>query len=310
MGGQWDGTDDGQALDALRCAVELGCDFFDTAWQYGDGHAERLLGELMRAPSDRTLYIASKIPPRTGVIPAAVDCPLEAAFPPSHIRQCVERSLANLGVDRIDLMQFHTWQDAWARDESWQQAVAELRDEGLVRAWGIAANRWEPANCVETLATGLIDAVQVTYNIFEQAPEDTVLPLCRRLDIAVIARVPFDEGSLTGTLTAHSAWAKDDWRSGYFHTENLAETVSRVEAVRRLLPAGIDMPTAALRFILANPDVSTVIPGMRQVRHVRENAAAADGASLPEGVLARLRTQRWDRRGHVRGGNPSPGARA
>ncbi len=296
MGGTWGGGDDGLALDALRCAADLGCNFFDTALQYGDGHAERLVGTLLRERRSDGHYIASKVPPRSGRIPADPQARIEDVYPPGHIRECVQRSLRNLGTDRIDLMQFHTWQDGWAGDEQWQQAVRDLTAEGLVRAWGIAANRWEPDNCLDTLRTGLIDAVQVTYNVFEQAPEDKVLPLCAELDVAVIARVPFDEGGLTGTLTRQTEFAEGDWRNSYFPAAALAETVDRAEALRDLLPAGMSLPELALRFILSNPSVSTVIPGMRHRRHVTRNLRAAEKGALPTELLIRLRQHRWDRR--------------
>jgi aryl-alcohol dehydrogenase-like predicted oxidoreductase len=195
----------------------------------------------------------------------------------------------------VDLLQFHVWEDAWADDDGWQRAVDDLRREGLVRGVGVSVNRWEPWNVRRTLRTGLVDAVQVIYNIFDQAPEDELFPLCRALDIAVIARVPFDEGSLTGTLTNDTRWPAGDWRNSYFVPENLAATVKRVDALRPLVPAGMTMPALALRFILAHPDVSVVIPGMRKSAHVRANIATSGGEPIPPDLLERLRGHRWDR---------------
>jgi aryl-alcohol dehydrogenase-like predicted oxidoreductase len=295
MGGGWSDSEDAQSLESLHRAVELGCTFFDTAWGYGAGHSEGLLGELVRAHPDKQLYTASKIPPKNFKWPSRRGFTLDECFPPEHIREYTEKSLENLGLDSVDLMQFHVWEDAWARDERWQRAVDDLKREGLIRAMGVSINRWEPDNVLATLHTGAIDAVQVIYNIFDQNPEDRLFPLCDELNIAVIARVPFDEGTLTGTLTKDSTWPADDWRSSYFVPENLNASVDRAEALRPLIPAGMTMPEMALRFILANPTVSTVIPGMRKLRHVEANIAASDGAALPPALLEKLRAHRWDR---------------
>ena len=294
MGG-WTGSDDDQSRAALEEAVRLGCNFFDTAWGYGKGHSEGLLGELVRAHPETRLYTASKVPPRNFTWPSRRGFTLDEVFPPEHIREYTERSLENLGLERMDLQQFHVWEDAWAHDERWQHAVDDLKREGLIGGVGISVNRWEPWNVLETLRTGLVDAVQVIYNVFDQAPEDDLFPLCAELGVAVIARVPFDEGSLTGNLTRESRWPDGDWRNLYFGPENLGPTVDRVEALRPEVPEGMEMPEMALRFALGHPAVSTVIPGMRKLPHVRANLAASDAGPLPAGLTERLRAHRWDR---------------
>lgn len=295
MGG-WTESDDDTSRQALQLAVDLGCNFFDTAWGYGEGHSERLLGELVRANPERRLYTATKIPPKNFKWPSRRGYTLDETFPPDHIREYTEKSLANLGLPGVDLIQFHVWEDDWAGDERWRRAIDDLKREGLVGAVGISINRWEPWNAIRTLRTGAIDAVQVIYNIFDQAPEDELFPVCRELNIGVIARVPFDEGTLTGTLTRDSRWPEGDWRNTYFVPENLIPSVERAEALKPLVPAGMTMPELALRFILSNPDVDTVIPGMRKPGHVRSNIAASDAGPLPGDLLARLREHRWDRR--------------
>ncbi|HEX8202451.1 MAG TPA: aldo/keto reductase [Isosphaeraceae bacterium] len=291
----WTGSDDAESLEALGRAVELGCTFFDTAWAYGDGHSERLLGRIVREHPDRGLIVATKVPPKNRQWPSRRESSLDDCFPPEHIHEYAARSLENLGLERIDLLQFHVWEDAWAHDERWQRAVDELKRQGVIRAVGISVNRWEPANVLETLRTGRIDAVQVIYNLFDQAPEDELFPLCRELQVGVIARVPFDEGTLTGTLTLQSRWPEGDWRGTYFVPENLAASVARAEALRPLVPAGMTMPELALRWILAEPTVATVIPGMRKVRHVEANLAVSDGRPLDPDLLRALRAHRWDR---------------
>jgi aryl-alcohol dehydrogenase-like predicted oxidoreductase len=291
----WTGGNDDETEKALERSVELGCNFFDTAWGYGAGKSEQILGWLLGKHSDKGLYAATKIPPKNLTWPSRRGFLLEDCFPPEHIREYTEKSLVNLGVSTIDLQQFHVWEDAWARDERWQREVDDLKRQGLVRAFGVSVNRWEPANVLETLQTGLIDSVQVIYNIFDQAPEDELFPLCRELDIAVIARVPFDEGTLTGTLTKDTRWPEGDWRNTYFVPENLSASVDRAEALRPLVPPGMTMPELALRWILADSTVSTIIPGMRKLRNVEANIAASDGKRLDAELMLQLKAHRWDR---------------
>lgn len=291
----WTGADDDESRQSLDRAVQLGCTFFDTAWAYGEGKSERLLGELLKRHPGKRLYSATKIPPKTRRWPAHPEDPLDDVFPADFIREYTERSLKNLDVSTIDLQQFHVWTDAWAEDERWQRAVRALKDEGLVRAIGISINRWQPSNAVKALATGLIDAVQVVYNVFDQAPEDELFPECARRNIAVIARVPFDEGSLTGTLTPDTTWPRGDFRNVYFGGDNLRQTLDRVARLMPLVPAGTTLSDLSLRFILQQDVVSTVIPGMRKGRHVDANLAAADRGRLPGPLMAALRAHRWDR---------------
>jgi aryl-alcohol dehydrogenase-like predicted oxidoreductase len=295
MGG-WTGSDDEESLASLHRAIELGCTFFDTAWVYGQGHSERLLGETLRRHREARLYVATKIPPKNMKWPAKSIYALEDTYPADHIREYTERSLQNLGAPAIDLQQFHVWSDAWSADERWQRAVSSLKEEGLVRAVGISINRWQPENVLRAISTGLIDAVQVVYNVFDQNPEDTLFPACQAAKVAVIARVPFDEGSLTGTLTAQSRWPDGDFRNMYFSAGNLAVTLPRVDKLRDVVPAGMTMPELALRHILQQPAVSTVIPGMRKLTHVEQNLRVSDGRPLPQALMDELELHRWERR--------------
>ncbi len=294
MGG-WTGSNDDQSLAAIDRAVALGCNFFDTALVYGQGHSERLLAQALRRHRGQRLFVATKVPPMNMTWPGRASTPVAEAFPPEHIRAATEQSLDHLGIGTIDLQQLHVWSDAWAADEGWQRAVADLKREGLIRGFGISVNRWEPANVLAALETGLVDSVQVVYNIFDQSPEDELLPACERLDVAVIARVPFDEGSLTGALAADTTFPDNDWRSIYFTAENLRHTLARVERLRPLVPPGWTLPDLALRFILQHRAVSTTIPGMRRIAHVESNIAVSDGQRVPDGLYAGLRAHRWDR---------------
>jgi aryl-alcohol dehydrogenase-like predicted oxidoreductase len=291
----WTGRDDDQTRASLQLAVDLGCNFFDTALAYGEGASERMLGELVRANPGKRLYTASKVPPKNRVWPSRRGFRLADVFPADYVRSSVETSLGHLGVPAMDLIQFHVWEDDWADDPAWQRAVEALKREGLVRVVGVSVNRWEPANVLRTLRTGLIDAVQVIYNVFDQNPEDELFPLCRKLGVAVIARVPFDEGSLTGTLVRDSKWPEGDWRNTYFVPENLIPSVERADRLKPQVPPGSTLPELALRFILSNPDVATIIPGMRKSANVRANIAASDAGPLPADLIAELRRHRWDR---------------
>ena len=293
--GSWKGSDDAESLSSLQLAIDLGCNFFDTAWAYGRGHSEGLLGQIVRANPQKRLYTATKIPPKNSKWPSRREYTLDDCFPPEHIEEYVHSSLRNAKLESFDLVQFHTWEDAWLEDDRWAKKLDEFKRQGLIHAVGISINRWETWNGVRAVRSGLIDAVQVIYNIFDQNPEDELFPACQEMDVAVIARVPFDEGTLTGTLTLESKWPEGDWRNTYFVPENLKASVEHAERLRSIIPPGMRMPEMALRFILNNPMVSTIIPGMRKERHVRSNLAYSEAGPLPEDLYVSLRPYRWDR---------------
>ena len=291
----WSGSDDDQSMESLQTAIDAGLNFFDTAWAYGDGHSEQLLGQILRQNPDKRLFTATKIPPKNRVWPSRREFTLEDCYPPDYIEDYVHRSLKNITVDTIDLIQFHTWEDRWLADDRWVTKMNELISAGKISSVGISINRWEPWNGVEAVKSGLIDAVQVIYNIFDQNPEDELFPACEENDVAVIARVPFDEGTLTGTLSLDSKWPEGDWRNSYFVPENLESSVARAELLKPVVPDGMTMPEMALRFILNNPTISTIIPGMRKLEHVRSNLATSDSGPLPEDLHSVLKDHRWDR---------------
>ncbi|TVR70461.1 MAG: aldo/keto reductase [Marinilabiliales bacterium] len=291
----WTGSDDAESMEALQLAVNNGCNFFDTAWGYGAGKSESLLGSLVKANSDKKLYTATKVPPKNFKWPSRREYSLDDCFPPGHIEEYVEKSLANAGIGSFDLMQLHTWEDHWLDDDRWIKKMQELKSQGMFHAIGISINRWEPWNGVRAVKSGLVDAVQVIYNIFDQNPKDELFPACREHDVAVIARVPFDEGTLTGTLTKDTTWPDGDWRNTYFVPENLEACVDRADTLKPLVPEGMTMPEMALRFILGEPTVSTIIPGMRKPRHVKANIATSDAGPLDGALMKKLEVHRWDR---------------
>jgi aryl-alcohol dehydrogenase-like predicted oxidoreductase len=291
----WTGSQDAESLDSLQRAIDLGCNFFDTAWAYGNGHSEELLGKILRKNQSKKLYTATKIPPKNRRWPSQREFSLDESYPPDYIEEYLNKSLKNIGVETLDLIQFHTWEDGWLDDKRLPRAVEKLRKDGKISAVGISINRWEPRNGVRAVRDGVVDAVQVIYNIFDQNPEDELFPACREKDVAVIARVPFDEGTITGTLTLDSKWPKGDWRNTYFVAENLKASVAHADALKPLLRDGLTMPEMALRFILNNKDVSTIIPGMRKRRHVEANVAAGDRGPLNAALHTELRNHRWER---------------
>ena len=301
--GSWSNSDDNESLGSLQAAVERGCNFFDTAYAYGEGHSENLLGQIVRSNQLKRLYTATKVPPKNLKWPAAPDSTLMESYPPDHVEEFVHRSLENARLQQFDLVQLHTWNDDWIRDDRWFYKLDDLRSQKLISAIGISINRWEPWNGTRAVRSGQIDAVQVIYNIFDQNPEDELFPACREMKVAVIARVPFDEGTLTGTLTKESRWPEGDWRNHYFSPENLIPSVDRAEAIKKVLnewnrehSTNITMPELALRFILSNKDVTTIIPGMRKLNHVDSNTAASDAGPLPKDLIEKLREFRWVRK--------------
>lgn len=294
--GSWSGSNDEESLAALQRAVDLGCNFFDTAFAYGNGRSENLLGKLVRNNPDKKLYTATKVPPKNMQWPTLPEYSLDECYPPEHIEEFVHKSLGNAGLESFDLVQLHTWNDDWTDADGWSNKLSELRAQGLIGASGISINRWEPWNGVKAVRSGKIDSVQVIYNIFDQNPEDQLFPACEEMNVAVIARVPFDEGTLTGTLTKDATFPADDWRSHYFAPENLIPSVERADALKSLVPPGSTLAETALRFILSNPAVSTIIPGMRKVKNVEANIPSSDLGPLPDDLLTQLKEHRWVRK--------------
>jgi aryl-alcohol dehydrogenase-like predicted oxidoreductase len=294
-GSQWGGADDDESIQALHHAIDLGITFVDTALAYGAGRSERLVGQVVRERPE-TVYVATKVPPKNQVWPAPDGVPVDETFPRAHVRECAERSRENLGLERIDLLQFHVWSDEWVGQGDWQDAVEELRSDGTIRFFGVSINDHQPANALRLIESGAVDSVQVIYNVFDQSPEDELLPACREHGVGVIARVPLDEGGLTGAIEPDTEFGDGDFRAYYFHGDRRREVHERTRAI--VSDLGIDdgaLAETALRFVLSEPTVSTVIPGMRSVRNVERNVAVSDGRGLPADQREKLRSHRWVR---------------
>jgi len=295
-GVQWTGGDDEEAKRALNLAIDQGLNFIDTALAYGEGHSERLVGEVARSRKE-PIYIATKVPPKNREWPAR-DVPLRQVFTYDYIIECTEQSLRNLGVETIDLQQLHVWSDNWTDESEWSDALLKLREQGKVRYFGLSLNDYQPWNAIKALRQGHIDTVQVIYNIFEQAPEDELYPVCQELNIGVIARVPFDEGGLTGAIRPDSVFPETDFRSWFFRGARKRKVFDRAEKLKGLLSAeAASLPELALRFTLSHDAVSAVIPGMRSTKHVTANISCSDGHRLSADMLAKLKAFAWDRAG-------------
>jgi aryl-alcohol dehydrogenase-like predicted oxidoreductase len=292
---QWVGASDEESTRALDRAIDLGLNFIDTALAYGDGHSEKIVGQVVRRRKEK-VFVATKIPPKNRRWPAERTVPVGEVFPGDYVVSCTEQSLKNLGLEAIDLQQLHVWTDEFSDSGDWLSAVEKLKKQGKIRHFGISLGEHTPENGLRAVEAGLVDTVQVIYNIFDQAPEDRLFPLCRERSVGVLARVPFDEGGLTGKVTPETTFPPDDFRNSYFKGDRRREVFDRVRKIAADLRISLEqLPETALRFALTPPAVSTVIPGMRSVRNAEANCRAGDGRGLaPESVSA-LRPHRWIR---------------
>ncbi|MFL6414897.1 MAG: aldo/keto reductase [Bryobacteraceae bacterium] len=294
-GKQWHGAQDQESLNALRRSFELGLNLVDTALAYGDGHSEALVGQAVRN-SFRRVYVATKVPPNNRIWPASPSMNIDEVFPYDYIVQCTEESLKNLGVEQIYLQQFHVWTDAWTPAEGWRRAVEDLRRSGKVRYFGVSISEHDPDSALEAVKTGLFTAVQVIYNIFDQSPEKNLFPLCEKLKVGVLARVPLDEGGLTGTITEDTTFEPGEFRDSYFRGDRKRQVVEHVNALKADL-AGVPgtLPEIALRFCLSHRAITAVIPGMRRISTVESSCRAAASGPLDQRTIGILRRHAWNR---------------
>ena len=292
-GTAWIGADDDESVRALRLAIERGVNLLDTAYAYGDGHSEQLVGAAVRESAE-TVYVASKVPPKNWEWPARSGVRPEEVFPAEWIVACTERSLEKLGLDTIDVQQLHVWSDEWLGQGDWLEAIEQLKRDGKIRFFGVSINDHQPENAIRLVESGAVDAVQVIYNVFDQSPEDGLFPAVEAERVGVIVRVPFDEGALTGAVRPDSTFPDGDFRNRYFAGDRKRDVWERAQAIARDLDVDVDrLAEIALRFCLSHPAVSSVIPGMRSAHNVERNVSAAAAGPLAEEQLAALRNHRW-----------------
>lgn len=291
----WVGASDEESMRALHRSIDLGLNFIDTALGYGEGHSERLVGQLIKERSE-TIYVATKIPPGNRRWPAPAGVPVAETFPAEHVIACTEQSLSHLGLETIDVQQFHVWSDEWVGQGDWLEAIQKLKKQGKIRSFGVSINDHQPQNAIRLIETGMVDTVQVIYNIFDQSPEDELFPVCQRHRVGVIVRVALDEGALTGKLTPETTFAEGDFRNRYFRGDRKQQVFERVKSIASDLGIALEqVAETALRYVLSHPAVSTVIPGMRSLRNVERNCAVGDGRGLPKQLLEKLKAHRWVR---------------
>ncbi|HEY9076752.1 MAG TPA: aldo/keto reductase [Anaerolineaceae bacterium] len=291
--GGWGLRDDAESLRALNRAIDLGYTFFDTAMGYGDGHSERLIGQVVTGKRDKVV-IASKISPKTMRWPVLPHEPIKDTFSKEWVISCTENSLKNLKTDYLDVQQLHAWTPEYVHESEWYEGLLKLKEQGKVRAFGVSANDWDPYGTVSLVESGLIDSIQVIYNIFEQRPEERLLPAALKHQVGIIVRVPFEEGLLTGALRPGYIFPEGDWRANWLTPERLAEADRRVQALTSFLNDNTpSLATLALKFCLSHPAVSTVIPGIRTVKHAEANALASDGIPLAAEVVSQLKAHKF-----------------
>lgn len=294
-GMQWKGGSDEESERSLRRALDLGLNFIDTALAYNEGHSESIIGRVVKSAPQR-VFVATKVPPKNRVWPAQPGSRIEDVFPYDYIVGCTETSLRNLDMDTIDLQQLHVWNPEWVGRDEWKRAFEDLKRSGKVRAVGISINDHQPDSALDIVRTGLIDSVQVIYNIFDQSPEANLFPLVQEMNVGVLARVPFDEGALTGSITEESVFDPDEFRAFYFRGDRKREVAERVSGlIEDLGIAREQLADVALRFCISHPAVSTVIPGMRRVRNVEANCGASDRGPLEEAVKEKLKRHAWNK---------------
>ncbi|WP_326614744.1 aldo/keto reductase [Streptomyces scopuliridis] len=290
----WVGATEDESLRALHRAIDRGVNFIDTARGYGE--SERIVGQVVRERAGDQVYVATKVPPKNGIWPAPDGLDPAETFPGAHIRDSLETSLRVSGLDHFDVLQFHVWSDEWVGRGDWLETIAELKQQGKIRLFGVSINDHQPDNALALVRSGVVDTVQVIYNIFDQAPADALLPACQEHGVGVIVRVALDEGGLTGRITAGTTFPEGDFRSRYFRGDRPAQVEQHVNAITAELGIAPDeIAETALRYVLSAPAVSTVIPGMRTVRNVERNTAVSDGHLLTDGRLTLLAKHRWQR---------------
>jgi aryl-alcohol dehydrogenase-like predicted oxidoreductase len=294
IGGGWGQQEDADSIAALHRGLDLGCNFIDTAQGYGNGKSETIIGQVLKERKGERIYVATKIPPAPGPWPPSPYDNIEERYPESYLRERLEVSLRNLQTDCLDLVQLHTWTRAWNRNPTALEVLRKFQKEGKILGFGISTPEHDQNSLVDLMRGGWLDSVQVIYNIFDQEPQAEFFPAALENGVGVIVRVAFDEGSLTGKWTADTRFPENDFRRNYFAGDRVERTVRRVEEVKATIGSEEpDLPTAALKFALKPAAVSTVIPGIRNVRQAELNCAVSDQPPMSDDLEKRLRQHNW-----------------
>ena len=290
IGADWGSVDDADSLRALHAAADAGVTLIDTADVYGDGHSERLIGRFLRERLGERIFVATKMGRRVPQV--------SENYTPQAFRSWIGRSLDNLGVERLDLVQLHCPpNDVYYRPELFV-ALDELVAEGLIAHYGVSVEKVEQA--LKAIEYPGLASVQIIFNIVRQRPAERFLAEAARRDVGVLARVPLASGLLTGKLSRESTFEATDHRSYNRHGESfdVGETfsgldyeagLSLVEELRSLVPADASLAQMALRWILMFEGVTAAIPGARTPEQARGNAAAAELEPLSDEAMARVR---------------------
>jgi aryl-alcohol dehydrogenase-like predicted oxidoreductase len=295
-GDMWGPQDDQESIKALHKALDLGINFIDTAQGYGKGHSEEIIGQVLKERSEE-IFVATKVPPLPGYPwPPPDNLDVNEVFPAHYIIKSCEDSLKRLKREFLDIYQFHTWASAFNERSEWFEAMMRLKKQGKIRLIGVSVPDTTPDNVIGSLVQNKIDSVQVIFNLFEQYPKYNLFPVCEKMNVAIIVRVPFDEGALTGKYNKSTTFPEGDIRNHYFRGNNLNAVVNRVDKIKefqqKYLPE-MSMPEIALRFCLTHPAVSTVIPGIRNVAQAESNTAVSNGKLFDQEILDQLGQFYW-----------------
>ncbi len=297
LGGTWGNVDDSESIETLLYAFEQGINFVDTAMLYGAGRSETVIGKALKQWTGNDIYVATKVPPSVWNQQEDINAPMRGRYNAVYMRQEVEAALKRLDVECIDLLQLHGWYHRGAYELDWLESLNELKLEGKVRHIGVSLHDSRPDQGLAVAKLGLVDSIQVLYNVFEQEPADELFGAAEATDTAIIARVPLDSGALTGSWNADTIkdWAEDDKRfQMYSKGDNFAKTLERIEAVKaETSPHYENLAEAALRFALSNKAVSAVIPGMRNKHEVDLNTVHSDGKEFPAELAEALKKHAW-----------------
>ncbi len=291
IGGTWGTVSDEESIRTLHRAVDLGVNFLDTADVYGDGHSERLIGQLLKEREDDEVFVATKAGRR-------LEPHTAEGYDHANLSAFVERSLKNLGVEALDLLQLHAPPTEVYRQDSTFEALDRLQEAGKIKNYGVSVETVEEARMA--LDYPGVKTVQIIFNIFRQKPAEEFFPLAEERSVGILARVPLASGLLSGKMTADRVFEEDDHRN--FNREgqvfDRGETFSGVpfetglaaaEDLKELVPEGYTLAQLALRWILMHPAVSCAIPGAKRPDQVEDNVAAADMPPLSDEVMDRIR---------------------